>query len=482
MQNGVGVNGTPQKDANGSHVTHISPTGRTAWYVDDSGNSIPVGPPTKLPKVAPTLADATAMPLHRASAPDARTPAHFDVDSSPRSSSWNGVHHAEDVPLGVGHRLKQSNGANTVLIDRIRLGIEVRTTLMLRNIPNRMDVHRVKKILDSCSFGRFDFSYLRIDFENNCNMGYAFVNFLDPADVIRFVETWVGKFWAPDIDGRARRGPRIADVWWAQCQGLDCLIEKFRNSAVMKENKDYIPKLWYSEDNAPRPALIGQEAPFPGPNNMTKHNRSLASAGQVGLYAPGNRRRTNGDPYRRSQYDRGTTAQMQEDAFFHQVSPMQNGYAYGHGHGNNNYVLAGGPVRMAQQPIYAPTAYGPPNTANGCGYGYANPYVNNAAMPQGPGYGYSNGYGAIGDPHGGGFGTEVGNPAAYFQGSPRFQPRRAAPVPPRVAPRRQGLPYIGEHINGVQIKRSPRPTNLPGVAEVNEEATNGHRSNYNGRY
>ena len=33
---------------------------------------------------------------------------------------------------------------------------------------------------------------------------------------------------------------------------------------------------------------------------------------------------------------------------------------------------------MPQQPTFAPTAYGPANTANGYAYGYASPYVTNA--------------------------------------------------------------------------------------------------------
>lgn len=74
---------------------------------------------------------------------------------------------------------------------------------MLRNIPNKLNQKELKKIVDSSSFGSYDFMYLRIDFSNNCkyvddaspvtdtqsltshSVGYAFINFTDPLDIIR---------------------------------------------------------------------------------------------------------------------------------------------------------------------------------------------------------------------------------------------------------------------------------------------------------
>ena len=66
---------------------------------------------------------------------------------------------------------------------------------MLRNIPNRVDQAMLKNLLDVTSRGRYDFMYLRIDFANNCNVGYAFVNFIDAQSVIPFVLARAGKRW-----------------------------------------------------------------------------------------------------------------------------------------------------------------------------------------------------------------------------------------------------------------------------------------------
>jgi hypothetical protein len=74
---------------------------------------------------------------------------------------------------------------NHVDINRIRDGVDVRTTvsltihsffitddlhrqIMLRNIPNKVNQQMLKNILDESSWGKYDFMYLRIDFQNDC--------------------------------------------------------------------------------------------------------------------------------------------------------------------------------------------------------------------------------------------------------------------------------------------------------------------------
>lgn len=211
---------------------------------------------------------------------------------------------------------------NHVDVNKIREGVDVRTTIMLRNIPNKVDQAMLEGIIDESSWGKYDFMYLRIDFANDCNVGYAFINFVDPLDIIDFVNAHANQRW------NCFKSDKIAEVSYATIQGKDCLVQKFRNSSVMLEAPHYRPKLYYTT-NGPVPELAGSEEPFPPPDNQSKMKRSCENAEHVGkfqknsngkLFCP--RRFTNNGqglftPHagqhfrdeqrrRRSQFDRGT--------------------------------------------------------------------------------------------------------------------------------------------------------------------------------
>ncbi|KAM3552224.1 hypothetical protein ARSEF4850_007485 [Beauveria asiatica] len=116
-------------------------------------------------------------------------------------------------------------------------------SIMLRNIPNKVDQAMLKRIVDESSWGKYDFMYLRIDFANDCNVGYAFINFVD----------------------------------------------------------------LYFTSNGPMPEIAGQEEQFPEPDNQSKMKRSCENAEHVGLFTPNAGQHFRDEQRRRrSQYDRGT--------------------------------------------------------------------------------------------------------------------------------------------------------------------------------
>ena len=82
-----------------------------------------------------------------------------------------------------------------IIIDNIIIGQEKRTTLMLRNIPNKYTLNNIVEEIDSSFWGKYDYINLPIDYERKLNLGYAFINFVDPLHIILFYETYHDKKW-----------------------------------------------------------------------------------------------------------------------------------------------------------------------------------------------------------------------------------------------------------------------------------------------
>ncbi|GKV50325.1 hypothetical protein SLEP1_g57035 [Rubroshorea leprosula] len=80
-------------------------------------------------------------------------------------------------------------------IDCIICGEDSRTTLMIKNIPNKYTSKVLLAAIDEHCQGTYDFIYLPIDFKNKCNVGYAFINMIDPQQIIPFHKAFNGKIW-----------------------------------------------------------------------------------------------------------------------------------------------------------------------------------------------------------------------------------------------------------------------------------------------
>jgi len=139
--------------------------------------------------------------------------------------------------------------------------VRVRTTVMLRNIPNNYSRPMLLRLLDNEGFSAmYDFVYLPIDFKTQLSLGYAFVNLCVPSCVDAFWGNFDGfKKWA--MPSR-----KVCTVSWSgPQQGLDANIQRYRNSPVMHE----------SVPDACKPAifLTGQRIEFPPPTKNIRAPR-----------------------------------------------------------------------------------------------------------------------------------------------------------------------------------------------------------------
>lgn len=145
-------------------------------------------------------------------------------------------------------------------LDAVEAGVDVRTSLMVRNIPNKYTQRMLLSefVENGHGPGVIDFFYLPIDFKNRCNRGYAFINFVDHKDILPFHQRYFGKHW------RTFNSDKICDITYARIQGKAAMLKRFENSALMEKDDEYKPLVFVSDGPEK-----GNRLPFPNPANKT---------------------------------------------------------------------------------------------------------------------------------------------------------------------------------------------------------------------
>jgi RNA recognition motif-containing protein len=145
-------------------------------------------------------------------------------------------------------------------LDAVEAGLDARTSLMVRNIPNKYTQQMLltEFMENGHGPGVIDFFYLPIDFKNRCNRGYAFINFVDHKDILAFHRRYFGKHW------RTFNSDKICDITYARIQGKAAMLKRFENSALMEKDDEYKPLVFIS--GGPEK---GKRLPFPDPTTKT---------------------------------------------------------------------------------------------------------------------------------------------------------------------------------------------------------------------
>lgn len=125
---------------------------------------------------------------------------------------------------------------------------------MIRHIPNKYTLNSMIEEINSEFALKYDVFYLPIDYVNNCNLGFAFINFVDPMHIIQFYDTYRGKKWKRFNSEKVRlsRLIKICELAYAKFQGKKDLVNHFQKGSVM--NFD-------SEDK--KPIILPQPDPMP---------------------------------------------------------------------------------------------------------------------------------------------------------------------------------------------------------------------------
>ena len=117
----------------------------------------------------------------------------------------------------------------TINITDVEAGDDRRTTLMIKNIPNKYTQRLLLDTIDKYHADTYDFFYIPIDFRNKCNVGYAFINFKGLRELCTFYSNFNGKKW------EKFNSEKICTLTYARVQGRERLVTHFKSSSIMKQ-------------------------------------------------------------------------------------------------------------------------------------------------------------------------------------------------------------------------------------------------------
>ena len=104
---------------------------------------------------------------------------------------------------------------------------DLRTTLMIKNIPNKYTISTFLEEINLYFKNTYDIFYLPIDYINKCNLGFAFINFVEPFHIILFYELYRGKKW------KKFNSDKMCELLYAKFQGRKELISHFEKGKVL---------------------------------------------------------------------------------------------------------------------------------------------------------------------------------------------------------------------------------------------------------
>ena len=123
-------------------------------------------------------------------------------------------------------------------LDNLIKGDDTRTTVMIRHIPNKYTSQTLLEELNMVCRNKYDFFYLPIDNDNACNLGYAFINFIDPLHIVHFYHIFKARKW------KLYKSNKECDLTFAKFQGKSELTANLDKNMNKIEDKKKLPMVF----------------------------------------------------------------------------------------------------------------------------------------------------------------------------------------------------------------------------------------------
>ena len=133
--------------------------------------------------------------------------------------------------------IKEQNFEPNVDINKILSLKDTRTTIMIKNIPNKFGRDLLLSTIDQNFKGTYDLFILPTDGNKNKNFGYSFINFTSCYYIPFFYYMFNGKKWS------STNSQKICEITYSKVQGRDNLVAHYPNkiihfNAVTNQNED----------------------------------------------------------------------------------------------------------------------------------------------------------------------------------------------------------------------------------------------------
>ncbi|KAI5357277.1 Putative mei2-like RNA recognition [Septoria linicola] len=135
---------------------------------------------------------------------------------------------------------------------------------MLRNVPNQGNYHDLEARLDQICAGKYDFTYLRIDFEKATNVGYGSINLTHQTTSGQSSALWAA--WQATCHRSLVQHQSSTAAANATNADADADVALQRSPPSLPRCS-LLPR---AESNGRSRPFIGTEKPFPQPNNHTR--------------------------------------------------------------------------------------------------------------------------------------------------------------------------------------------------------------------
>ena len=129
----------------------------------------------------------------------------------------------------------------TLEINKVISMEDKRTTIMIKNIPNKFNKELLLSIINQHFKGTYDLFILPTDINKYKNFGYAFINFTSSYYIPYFYYMFNGKMWS------STNSKKICELTYSKVQGKENLLGHYPIKIVYvnEEAKNVIPKQKY---------------------------------------------------------------------------------------------------------------------------------------------------------------------------------------------------------------------------------------------